>query len=212
MRAFSTALAIISTMAFATFASAQTIGPGGTGNGGLYQLGAGGSTSYGQTLVSPGGTLSAFTFDVISFSQAGDVVFGFAPLTGNVAGTPLFTSQPFLLATGTNSISGISVPTILNQSYIGYLTVSQVPNAVRGGFISTYNNNPYTDGFAGVSNAANPTGSAFSNFGRDFAFTATFVPAIPEPATWGLMIVGFGAVGATLRRKRRVTLEHLAAR
>jgi hypothetical protein len=27
--------------------------------------------------------------------------------------------------------------------------------------------------------------------------------AVPEPATWALMIVGFGAVGATLRSRRR---------
>ena len=27
--------------------------------------------------------------------------------------------------------------------------------------------------------------------------------AVPEPATWGMMIVGFGAVGATMRRRRR---------
>lgn len=26
---------------------------------------------------------------------------------------------------------------------------------------------------------------------------------VPEPATWGMMLVGFGAVGATLRRRRR---------
>jgi hypothetical protein len=29
-------------------------------------------------------------------------------------------------------------------------------------------------------------------------------PAIPEPATWGLMITGFGLAGATLRRRRAV--------
>ena len=28
--------------------------------------------------------------------------------------------------------------------------------------------------------------------------------AAPEPATWGLMILGFGVVGSTLRRRRRV--------
>ena len=29
--------------------------------------------------------------------------------------------------------------------------------------------------------------------------------AVPEPATWGMMIVGFGAMGATLRRRRTAT-------
>jgi hypothetical protein len=29
------------------------------------------------------------------------------------------------------------------------------------------------------------------------------LPAIPEPATWGMMLLGFGAVGAASRRERR---------
>jgi hypothetical protein len=48
---------------------------------------------------------------------------------------------------------------------------------------------------------------------RDSAFTYDYnqglvtgfndFPAVPEPATWGLMIGGFGLVGAAMRRKRR---------
>ncbi|MCS6986475.1 MAG: PEPxxWA-CTERM sorting domain-containing protein [Sphingomonadaceae bacterium] len=30
--------------------------------------------------------------------------------------------------------------------------------------------------------------------------------AVPEPATWGLMIAGFGLVGAALRRRRATVL------
>ena len=29
------------------------------------------------------------------------------------------------------------------------------------------------------------------------------IGAVPEPATWGLMILGFGGVGAAIRRRRR---------
>lgn len=32
------------------------------------------------------------------------------------------------------------------------------------------------------------------------------VTAVPEPATWAMMIVGFGAVGAVIRQRRRVAL------
>lgn len=39
-----------------------------------------------------------------------------------------------------------------------------------------------------------------AQFGR--AATAPALAAIPEPATWGLMILGFGAIGHTLRRRR----------
>ena len=39
----------------------------------------------------------------------------------------------------------------------------------------------------------------------------TPVAAVPEPATWGLMLLGFGAIGFSMRRKRRsVRLAQIA--
>ena len=37
------------------------------------------------------------------------------------------------------------------------------------------------------------------------------IPAVPEPATWAMMIVGFGAIGASLRRRRRAAGAALLA-
>ncbi|HZZ32933.1 MAG TPA: PEPxxWA-CTERM sorting domain-containing protein [Phenylobacterium sp.] len=51
------------------------------------------------------------------------------------------------------------------------------------------------------------TGSTYNVAARD-AFEQ-IQNAVPEPATWGLMIVGFGGVGAVLRR-RRATVAALA--
>jgi hypothetical protein len=34
------------------------------------------------------------------------------------------------------------------------------------------------------------------------AFTLTQTPGVPEPAAWAMMIMGFGAVGALMRRRR----------
>jgi PEP-CTERM motif len=41
-----------------------------------------------------------------------------------------------------------------------------------------------------------------------YAGTAEFTPvtAVPEPATWAMMPLGFGAVGFSIRRKRRTAL------
>ena len=36
---------------------------------------------------------------------------------------------------------------------------------------------------------------------------AEFRPGVPEPATWGLMLVGFGAIGAVLRRRQAAILQ-----
>ena len=38
----------------------------------------------------------------------------------------------------------------------------------------------------------------------------TTPPVVPEPATWALMLFGFGAVGYTLRRRRRTGIAQLA--
>ena len=45
-------------------------------------------------------------------------------------------------------------------------------------------------------NGGNPTGFRLE-------FGQSDVAAVPEPATWAMMIMGFGAIGATLRSSRR---------
>ena len=42
-----------------------------------------------------------------------------------------------------------------------------------------------------------------SQSGYTFTFTAQGVGGVPEPATWALMLGGFGAVGLTARRRAR---------
>ena len=43
----------------------------------------------------------------------------------------------------------------------------------------------------------------------DVWFKASFNQGVPEPASWALMLVGFGAVGSALRRRRRL-IAHVA--
>jgi len=47
------------------------------------------------------------------------------------------------------------------------------------------------------------TGAAFA--ARNTTDVAT---AVPEPATWAMMLMGFGAVGGALRSRRKATLRH----
>jgi hypothetical protein len=47
--------------------------------------------------------------------------------------------------------------------------------------------------------------------GKTGVIGATLAPAgVPEPATWAMMLVGFGGMGALMRRKRRVSAAAVA--
>jgi hypothetical protein len=62
--------------------------------------------------------------------------------------------------------------------------------------------------FFGVQNEIRVEG--FSRGNGSFGGNATFVP-IPEPGTWAMMLLGFGAVGYAMRRRRRPELLAQAA-
>jgi hypothetical protein len=48
-------------------------------------------------------------------------------------------------------------------------------------------------------------GSGASNINASYSGTLNFSPAaVPEPATWAMMILGMGAVGFAMRRRRAV--------
>lgn len=46
---------------------------------------------------------------------------------------------------------------------------------------------------------------------NSFEIDNVAVTAVPEPAAWAFMILGFGAVGATMRRRQRVTARYATA-
>ena len=47
--------------------------------------------------------------------------------------------------------------------------------------------------------------SGTSRGAGSYGGNATFTPAVPEPATWGMMILGFGMIGGATRYSRRKT-------
>jgi PEP-CTERM motif len=100
------------------------------------------------------------------------------------------------------SAFGFSYDPLVNQ----FLTVGGLANNTNGS--STANN----DFVLGINNSAGASPTVLS-----FSFTTAGAPgslfrsfdnvlsvtAVPEPATWLMMIVGFGAVGASIRRARK---------
>lgn len=61
--------------------------------------------------------------------------------------------------------------------------------------------------------SSNPFNSITVSQARGFAVIDNFsfnVAAVPEPATWAMMLLGFGAMGVSLRRRRRVSSMQVA--
>lgn len=189
-------------------AAAQTIGPGGVGNVAFGIAGTASVESVGQSFASPGGNLTMFTIRITTVATGGNVRFVFAPLAGMTAGTPLYTSADTPIAADTTlTFSGFSIPTTLNDTYIGYLTTFGTTGPAGEYRISMYSPQVYAGGTMLLRDGPdNPTGKTFSDIGTDAAFTATFAAAAPEPASWAMMIGGFAIIGGAHRLRRRKAL------
>lgn len=117
--------------------------------------------------------------------------------------TLIFTFAPANVLAALGSCVGAT-----NQANNGYCGN---PNQGING-IGTVANEPYafvnfrnTDGvFDKINIRQNSDVNAGAGYQTDnHTFAAINVPAVPEPATWAMLIGGFGLAGVSLRRKRR---------
>jgi hypothetical protein len=106
--------------------------------------------------------------------------------------------------------SGFVASTVISThttAAISNLTFSSISFNGTAGTVGTFGGNPAASVGSLPVTLGGPqhlliTGSGGSN--ASYSGTATFIPiAVPEPATWGLMIMGFGGLGAMLRNNRR---------
>jgi hypothetical protein len=146
--------------------------------------------------------------------------FGFNPIV-NAEGTNSFSSS-FTISdplAGIYSISGsTSTPGVIfsdtsNLTCIASVmgcTVGTVYNLIIGTTPSGFSafGLPLTNLAAGdyrlTINGISPNSGSFTGNVR------ITTGAVPEPGTWALMLLGFGAVGFAMRRKRRPVLAQLA--
>ena len=145
----------------------------------------------------------------------------FAPLRGTIL--PANSSGTSNLGNFTYSHSvctqGAITPTSLqdgtfainfaNGSINGTLTGSSTPSATPGIYeqLFTYLVTGGTGAFFGASGAFGNIGTVDTRTAPPSRLAFTFdgainAPGIPEPATWLMLILGFGAIGGALRRSR----------
>ena len=142
-----------------------------------YQVALTGPGSLGQDSEIKAFTAANFQgFNVDAFFSASDVDGGGFFTVANNPGVFTTTAQ--------RTADGETLRTTFNINGL-------VDTETSATYIFRTNATAFTRGTFGVID-----GSTFS--GLAFAPTS----AVPEPATWGLMLVGFGIVGSTLRRRR----------
>ena len=126
---------------------------------------------------------------------------------------------PSQLITGlTGTYNGHEITALLAQgSFFGNDNILYYPSSqvymgqptyldIKGVAFTTDNNRTIDFYFGlggyGTINQA-PNGNRSSNIGGTFTITPTATGAVPEPASWAMMLTGFGAMGGALRLGRR---------
>jgi choice-of-anchor A domain-containing protein len=155
------------------------------------------------------GKIAVFSFDNADvFKTAGQLQFltgGFDTIIVNVGGTSATLAKNFI-----NSSADLGQHVIWNFYELAYNPASPAQNlnfktAFYGSILAPgayATNNNHLEGSA-VFGKLDQRGQVHLN---GFNGGLTIGSAVPEPATWAMMIIGFGLLGSAIRRKRRVAL------
>ncbi len=102
-----------------------------------------------------------------------------------------------------NSFDVLGADGVVLASFTG----SDVWNPANGNQTEVNTNRIVRLDFTGETRTA-VTGLRFNSFGNAFEVDNIALAAVPEPATWAMMIGGFGLVGAAARRRVRTSVAY----
>jgi hypothetical protein len=149
------------------------------------------------------------TFEIVGTGSFSAVSGLFGTMNGvvdfsNVVGTTLATSLPdfFSFNDGVGGSYKFSVDSVTTIAY----TLSPDSKA-----ISLYLLGSTLDTFLGFDPTPTSLTLSFnSTGGSPYAASATLAippaPMVPEPATWGMVLLGFGAMGTMMRRRQKTSI------
>jgi len=138
------------------------------------------------------------------------------PLTTTFTpGAELWRSAAVAGTSGVLDFNPTGLAVTAGQSYVAFLSTYYTTGTGQANVSSC---NPFGGGACAISNANPSLGRAITgralganldeltfaqvvNGSQDLTFSAS-IAAVPEPATWAMMIAGFGVVGAAARRRR----------
>lgn len=159
-------------------------------------------------------TVEAFGFNAIVFGNVFGSAANFRVLSASAQNTP-----GALIASGTAALSHIAGPAGPSFATTDYsFNVNALQLGAGNYFLAFQNVTPIFSDYlsAGVAqsgafqsdNGGVSYAAKYQNIGSVALSVSGEVLAaggVPEPATWAMMIIGFGAVGGVMRRKSKVT-------
>jgi PEP-CTERM motif len=145
-------------------------------------VGAGGIPT--ATFLITGGTVNDITGKALIAHNGSGLNF--------TAGVNALRISDFLINTTTNVLTG--------KVQFGTTTLTDVPLFNIGNGLSLSLTSQAAGAFTAVFGAPNLAGAAIGTANVNLVTAAS---AVPEPTAWGMMLVGFGVVGASLRLRRR---------
>ncbi len=147
-------------------------------------------------------------FDNLAFSTGNSVDLDGSTGDGNVPAGEIQSIQS--LASGNYTVSFLLAGNMRGAANqvtavsIGNTTIDVTPSSNSQGYT------PYTLNFTGVSGQVAFTDLGPSDQQGDLLDNVVVATAVPEPATWAMFLVGFGAVGFAMRRPLRKVIMPFA--
>ncbi len=120
----------------------------------------------------------------------------------------LLVAPPFPGYFSAHSIVGATAASILDLAYgstISFCAINNVGNRCWDSFDAAALDDSKSREYGGIHfSFDDQTGLATGYRLGAYAFGLNLFGAVPEPSTWAMMILGFGATGGALRRRRKV--------
>ena len=167
----------------------------------------------------PGGTATSLVFSNVTFKCTGTTYcpgfFGQSTFLQTDGRYSVFFATPDTATfTFSSAITTFGVD-VIGLGDIGATTFSVNDGTGPQALQTNYSAPAATVTFAGLINSAGFTTVTFSGTQRNdgiffdrLRFGGSVGPAVPEPVTWALMLVGFGAVGTAMRRRPTTAIRY----
>jgi PEP-CTERM motif len=181
-------------------------------------FGAPDTTSYGQVFTATAQRLTSFSFFTTDRTNNGARLVIAPWVNGRASGTALFDTLNHTATKAGNffehNYGNINLTLSAGQSYIAYLTVAGVPKPTGRVNVSASLTSPLGGFFTFLNSGTLDPLTIDAQWRRltginNLQYRAEFATApVPEPATWAMMIAGFGLVGGAMRRRKAITVSY----